>query len=397
MRHRAAIRRITLRNYKSIASASIDLGRLTFLVGPNGSGKSNVLDGLRFVAESLRTSIDHALRERSGIKEVRRRSGGHPNSFAIRLDFDFESGMQGFYAFQVGAKESGGFEVQDEVCKIAGGLGRLGDHHFHVKRGVVGEHSMSVAPPAASDRLYLVSAGGLPEFRPVYDALSSMEVYNLNPESIRNLQKPDAGELLRREGGNAASVFEKLPLAARDKINSYLKRIVPGVSEAETKLLGSLETLEFRQLIKGQKHSWRFLASSMSDGTLRAFGVLLALFQPLTRNEVSLPLVGLEEPETALHPGAAGILLAALREASRAAQIIVTSHSPDLLDDEDIPTESILAVENREGTTYVGSIDSAGRTLLKQKLFTPGELLRLNQLAPEELDSETVEQLKLFE
>ncbi|MCU0913441.1 MAG: AAA family ATPase [Planctomycetes bacterium] len=58
--------RVLLKNYKSIANCSVKLGPLNFLVGPNGAGKSNFLDALRFMAESLNTSLDHALRERGG-------------------------------------------------------------------------------------------------------------------------------------------------------------------------------------------------------------------------------------------------------------------------------------------------------------------------------------------
>src|SRR3954468_7995627 len=61
------LRRVVLSNYRSIAACDVRLGPLRFLVGPNGSGKSNFLDALRFVADSLQTSVDHALRERGGI------------------------------------------------------------------------------------------------------------------------------------------------------------------------------------------------------------------------------------------------------------------------------------------------------------------------------------------
>jgi predicted ATPase len=111
-------------------------------------------------------------------------------------------------------------------------------------------------------------------------------------------------------------------------------------------------------------------------------------------------LVGLEEPEAALHPAAAGVLLGALREASTISQVVVTSHSPDLLDDPDIPDESILAVESKDGVTVIGPIDEAGRSVLRDKLFTPGELLRQNQLTPNAESFEEVQdeqQLKLFE
>jgi predicted ATPase len=391
------ITRLTLRNYKSIAACQLKLGSLTFLVGPNGSGKSNCLDSLRLVSESLRTSLDHALRDRGTIREVRRRSGGHPNHFAIRLDFNIPNNGIGHYTFQVGAKESGRFEVQTEECVVTNGLR---EHFYLVERGHVVNSSLSLTPAAFSDRLYLVAASGLPEFRPLYDALSGMEIYNLNPKEIGAMQKPDAGELLRRDGSNAASVFHKLPAKAKQRVNDYLARIVRGVADAETQILGSQETVEFRQAIKGQKHPWRFLAASMSDGTLRAFGILVALFQITGGRPNPPPLIGLEEPEMALHPAASHILLAALREAATATQVMVTSHSPDLLDDSNIPTEAILAVDNEEGITKIGPIDKAGRSVLKDKLFTPGELLRQNQLAPDREMIAAVEddrQLNLFE
>ena len=83
---RRLLTRVVLRNYKSIAACDVSPAQLTFLVGPNGSGKSNFLDALRFVADAVRFSLDHALRDRGGIGEVRRRSGGHPNHFGIRID-----------------------------------------------------------------------------------------------------------------------------------------------------------------------------------------------------------------------------------------------------------------------------------------------------------------------
>lgn len=74
------IRKVTVRNYKSIAVCELTLPGLAFLVGPNGSGKSNFLDCFRFVSDSLKTSLDHALRDRGTIKEVRRRSGDTPTT-----------------------------------------------------------------------------------------------------------------------------------------------------------------------------------------------------------------------------------------------------------------------------------------------------------------------------
>ena len=96
-----------LKHYKSITACDVELGSLTFLLGPNGAGKSNFLDALRLVSDSLRGSLDHALRERGGISEVRQRSGGHPKHFGVRLEFCLPNGTRGHYAFEVGAKRDG--------------------------------------------------------------------------------------------------------------------------------------------------------------------------------------------------------------------------------------------------------------------------------------------------
>ncbi len=396
------IRRVRLRNYKSIAACDVRLGPLTFLVGPNGSGKSNFLDAMRFVADSLRTSLDHALRDRGTIKEVRRASGGHPNHFALRLDFALAIGSSGHYSFRVGAKQNGGYEVQEEECCVESSEFGARKAFYKVESGSVVNTSEATLPASLADRLMLVAASGQSVFRPVYDALAAIEVYNLNPQEISALQKPDPGDLLRRDGGNAASVLQNLDSATLARVNDFLARIVPGVQSAAAKSLGEQETIEFCQAVKGQQHPWRFPAASMSDGTLRALGVLLAIHQ--RRDDAASlrrpSLIGLEEPETALHPAAAGILLAALREASRSTQIVVTSHSPDLLDNPDIDADALYAVENHDGLTRIGLLDDAGRQMLRERLFTPGELLRQNQLAPRAdavTDARGEEQLSLFE
>jgi predicted ATPase len=380
------VTRVILENYKSIARCDVSLSSLSFLVGANGSGKSNFLDSLRFVADALRAALDHAIRDRGGIKEVRLRSSGHPTHFGIRIEFLLKTGQRGFYAFRIGALRESGYEVQREECSITSSEVFSPAIHYVVQRGEVTTTSLRVAPAATSDRLYLVNASGLPEFRPLYESLSSMGFYNLNPDQIRDLQPPDVGELLSRDGSNIASVLGQLTSHAphtKERIEEYLAKVVLGIQKVDAKPIGSKETLEFRQQMAGSKHLWRFLASNMSDGTLRAVGVLVALFQSSNGQRPKVPLVGIEEPEVALHPAAAGVLLDALIDASQNTQVLVTSHSPELLDDNRISSESILAVLADQGITRVGPLDEVGKSALQDRLYTPGELLRLNQLSPD--------------
>lgn len=394
------LRRVRLNNYKSIAKCSVQLGPLNFLVGPNGAGKSNFLDALRFVAESLNTSLDHALRERGGIAEVRRRSSGHPTHFGVQLEFVLPTGGSGHYAFRIGALPKGGFEVQREECHIDG-TAAFDQWSYVVESGRVISTHAKVVPAAASDRLFLVAASGLPEFRPLYDILSRMGFYNLNPEAIRDLQTPDAGEMLRRDGGNLASVLSVMKKdhpEARDRVVEFLAKVVPGVQDVSVKHVQKKETLEFKQRVGKNESPWSFFAENMSDGTLRALGVLTALFQSVNGGAKHVPLVGIEEPEVAVHPGAAGVLRDALRAAAESTQVIVTSHSPDLLDDKDVGDESILAVANINGETKIGPLDEAGRSAIRDRLYTAGELLRLNQLTPDvaKIDAIPASQLELF-
>lgn len=384
------ITRVVLKNYKSIAACDVSLRAFMILVGPNGSGKSNFLDALRLVSDALRNSLDHALRDRGGVSEVRRRSGGHPNSFGIRLDFEVD-GLPGHYAFRVSALPRGEYEVQTEECTF-------GPDRYVVRSGNVVHPPGPVAPPASSDRLYLVNAAGLPAFRPIFDALSHMGFYNLNPDRMKDLQTPDKGDLLARDGSNLASVLERISKAGSggaQRIAEYLARVVPGIEGVDPVRVGHMETIEFRQRVESAKDAWRFPAINMSDGTLRALGVLVALFQQSSPG--SVPLIGIEEPEMALHPAAAGILLDCLRDGARHAQVIVTSHSPDLLDDPNLTNEQLLAVIAEEGRTLIAPLDEASRSALRDHLYTAGELLRLNQLQPALASIPGQAQLKLFD
>jgi ABC-type branched-subunit amino acid transport system ATPase component len=377
------IRRVVIRNYKSIAACDVELGPLTFLVGPNGSGKSNFLDALRFVSDALRNSLDFALRDRGGINSVRKRIP-FPVSFGIRVEFQLPDGWGGHFAFEVGGPKNAVFVFAEE-CLFTPPSGRLEHSEYYVVReGQVVESTLPLAPRGVQDRLYLVNASGHAAFKPVFDALSSLGFYSLNPDTLREFLPPGAGEFLLRDGANLPSVLASLAANKRDlkkRIEAYLAQVVPGISGVDTVTMAARETLEFRQTVSGAGGVRRFPASSMSDGTLRALGVLVALFQGNTVDP-GPGLVGLEEPETGLHPAAAEVLIDSIRDATSLRQVIVTSHSPDLLDNPSIADSEILAVVAEDGDTRIGHLDEAGRTVLRDHLFTAGDLLRMNQLRP---------------
>jgi len=398
------ITRLRLRHYRSIAGCDVRLGRLMLLVGPNGAGKSNFLDALRLTAQALTENLDNALRERGGIGEVRRRSRGHPTHFGIDVEFRVRDAV-GRYGFAVAAVSGGDFRVSREECRIERPTGEQmsmfagAEEHrepafFSIRDGRLVASSEVVLPKIAEDRLFLVAVSGLDAFRPIFEGLANVSIYSLNPDAMRHLQKPESGELLRRDGSNIASVIERLRRdhpETKERIEEYLNRVVEGVRSVERHGYGSWETVDFKQRVAGDATPWTFQATSMSDGTLRALGVLTAL---LAGTNGYFSPVGIEEPEVALHPAAAGLLLDALRDASSSRQVLVTTHSPDLLDSSTISPEELLAVRSVDGNTVIGQIDAAGQKALRKSLYTPGELLRVDQILPDGQDNSQPELFK---
>lgn len=396
------LREVRLRNFKSIARCRVGLGSLTLLVGPNGSGKSNFLDALRLVKESLQGTLELALRKRGGIGEVRRMSGGHPNHFAIQLDLALSDGCEASFAFRIGAAPDGGFKVQREKAvvrtSVLGGL--VG---YEVNDGTLTQVSadLPTLPRPATDRLFLTAVSGIDQFRGLFDGLGGMGFYSINPAVVRELQPHDKGELLDESGLNLPSVIKRLQSDDRvglERITQYLREVIPGCEGIAYHELGPRGTIRFLQRVQSQQHPWKFFASSMSDGTLRSLGVLVALFQRAARTAGPTPLVAVEEPESTVHPGAAGALMAAMIEASASEQVIATTHSPDLLDHPGITDDMLLCFESHEGETRIGRVDPASRSAIRDRLFSAGELLRARQLEPDPEDFPAqASQLGLFE
>jgi hypothetical protein len=328
--------------------------------------------------------LDHAIKARGGIDEVRRRSTGHPHNFGLEVEFALPEYRMARYAFEIGAKSKAGFFVKQERLEI---LAPNTDvcAAYEITDGEV-TCSVENMPPALPERLYLVTAAGRKEFLAPYKSLLAMGFYNLSPEQMKDVQSPDAGEILRRDGSNIASVVARLATdrpELAERVREYLAAIVPDIVDFERVALGHKETLRFRQGIKGAAHPWRFNAASMSDGTLRALGILVASMQLVDR-EVPVHLVGIEEPEAALHPAAAGALMDSLREASDSTQILLTTHSPDLLDHLDLKHDRMLIVQAKGGETAVGPADRASLEAIQNHLYSPGDLLRMDQLQPDQ-------------
>lgn len=374
------IREVFIRNYKSIAGARVSLEPFTALVGPNGSGKSNFIDCLAFVNECLSESIWLAFKNRGGIGRVRRYSGGHPTHIEVQLALELGQGATAQYGFEIAAKPAEGFRVSREQCVVQRVLEP--EAGFDLRNGCFTKPIEGIRPKVAADRLALFAASATPEFRPVYDFLTSMRFYSGVPARLRELQDPDPGEFLKRDGSNAAAVLKRL-MAEPDGKERYqrlcrlLSKIVDGLRGVDYSSIGQKETLQFRQDV-GQKHPWRFGPLNISDGTLRILGLLLAVHQPGDPT-----VVAIEEPEQTVHPAVAELIVEVLLNAARERQVLVTTHSPDILDHEDIGEAQIRVVTAEKNRTSICPLSASSRAAVRDQLYTPGELLRAGELNPD--------------
>lgn len=386
------ITRVVIENYKSIAFCDVRLGPLNVLVGPNGSGKSNFLDALRFVNDACRNSLNDAIRMRGGIGEIIRRSNDVKSSFSMRFEFRLPHGMDGRYTFRIQAHATGGYGVVEEECAIDSHKDEELPLRFVMRDGGFDTNALPANARNAfslpGDTNLLLARDwivqGAKGFQPVSEAFRSMRFYDISPSEMRNLRSSRPADVLTSDGSNITGVLEHLVMrneGAKERIDEYLSRIVPTVHLVQPKTIVDRSILQFRQ--RGEKTWEPFLALSLSNGTLRVLGILVALFQSTHNATTPTTLTAIEEPEAAVHPGALRMLFDAMREASKTTQVIATSHSPDLLDDKDIDIDSILAVTVADNETRIGHLDEVGRSVIRDQLFTVGELLRMNQVEPD--------------
>ena len=374
------IREVHLRNYRSIEEAVVRLSDFTVLVGPNGAGKTNFVDALAFVQECLSTSVEAALARRGGPLRIVRGITEVPDVRAgFRLVIDFDAKTVADYAFEITASRNGAFTVAEERCVVS--VAGQERHRLDVRNGAFKKALSGVRPVIEPDRLALYAASSLDEFRPVYDFLTQVRAYGIDPEKLRELRDPAPGLVLERQGGNAAAVLRELEENKKDwyaRVSSLLAAVVPGITHLEGATVGGKQFLFFAEKGTGPTPPLGLFPSNMSDGTLRMLGLLLAVYQPVTPSVLLI-----EEPEATIHPAAAEVVMSVLLDAAKRSQVIVTTHSPDVLDFKAVPESAIRVVTKGPHGTTIAPVTSSSRDAIRQRLYSAGELLRADELNPD--------------
>jgi predicted ATPase len=416
------LKSIVLKRFHSVFSQRLELSNPTFLVGCNGSGKSNLVDAFAFLSEitefPLQTVIDrrggiHSLITRRPGEKLRPRTGRWflvsdqgevVPTFGMRVDFEDMAAIQpghparGHFAFEAQMLTRYSYKIVREQCSVYA----TDDRQWYERRGDSFETNIDFLKNfepkfVAASGLFLQIFGGFFPFSLVQQFLKAMNVYSIEPGKLRNMQDPDIGTTLRPDGRNATSVLTEILGESKEaalRISEILASIAPGMKRVYPVRQGRQLSLKFVQ-DWGAGKSLDFDAFSMSDGLLRALGLILAIYQP---NRPSVIVI--EEPEASIHPGALGVILDLLRHASSRMQVVITTHSPDVLDATWVSEETLRMVTLDNGVTRVGGLSEFSRKALRDHLMGAGELLRSNSLEPDPsllFDNMDTGQVSLFE
>lgn len=340
---------LTLRNWRNFKEVEVDLERRVFVVGPNAAGKSNLLDVFRFLKDlaSVGGGLQYAVQERGGVSRVRWLNARRNPEVVIDVTAGSDAGAGVWrYRLSFGADRSGRPVIKEERVW-------LGDKEVETRPSPDDE-----ADPERLTQTSLEQVNLNREFRALAEFFADVRYLHIVPQLIR---EPERSVNVRDDpfGGDFLDQLAHTPKKTRD---SRLRKILRAARVA----VPQLDELKLDRDARGAWHlmgkyqHWRPTGAwqtekDLSDGTLRLFGLLWATL------DGTGPLL-LEEPELSLHPEVVRHVprMFARVQQSSGRQIIVSTHSTDLLRDEGIGLDEVLLLTpGPEGTNVQAAGDFA--------------------------------------
>jgi predicted ATPase len=371
------IQKLTLRNFRSIRNETVTFANPLFLVGRNGSGKSNFVRALAFLADCMTLPLQAAFSKNGNLWNSHGSSSFYTPTIEIRLDFQQKGSFsyRGHYHLSIEASTLGSPEVVMEQCFVFSEY--AGNPWFSRTKTHFQSSVPGINPIVNPHSLSLPIVAGAAGFSPLLNALSTMRVYTINPTALSQVQEGTGNTYLAGNGSNSASVLLNLArqdVGAIERVRQLLSSIVPGVTRIEPILANNKLFLMIAQAGEGTDGTL-FNADAMSDGTLSALGLIIAAIQ-----DPMPSLIAIEEPERNIHPGALEAIGDIINIAAQRTQVVVTTHSPDLLDAKWLQPENLRVVEWEKGATRISELGDAPIKALQRHLMGAGELLRANAL-----------------
>ena len=315
---------IRLENWRNFRQVEVDLGSRVFLVGPNAVGKSNFLAAFRFLHEIAVSGFQRAVSLRGGVARLRSFSAPETSNVVIAVRLGSED-QPDAWAYEIRFGKDGKDSVRTERVWKAGVL--IKDRPDEEDEKDPRRLAQTLIEQSAANR----------EFREVADFFVSIFYLHVVPQLVREPER-SAGKTADPFGGDFLEQIAEVPPRLRNArlqwVTHVLKAAVP---QLET-LTGKSNGRGIHLHARFQHSTWEITESELSDGTLRLLGILWAhLVQPRG------PLI-LEEPELSLQPEVVRALpqVFARMQSRFGQQILLSTHSPELLEDEGIGLNEVL-------------------------------------------------------
>ena len=338
------VSRLILKNWRNFRSVDVRLTERVFVVGANASGKSNLLDVFRFLRDIAKPggSLQAAINQRGGLSKIRCLAARREPDVEIEVELS-ENGSGVEWTYAIGLTQ-----------QVRGFRYPLLRYERVSRRGETLLERPNKEDEKDELRLtqtHLEQINANAAFRDIVRFFESIRYLHLVPQLLRH---PEAfqGSAVPDDpyGRNFLEMVAKTPEKTR---KSRLKKIESALREAVPQLKNLTDTKDEAGVphLEAVYEHWRPNAGrqredQFSDGTIRLIGLFWSLL------EGDSPLL-LEEPELSLHSGIVSKLpgLFYRLQRKRRRQVLVSTHSWDLLSEKSIGGEEVvLLTPNLEGT-----------------------------------------------
>lgn len=356
--------RVRLENWKNFRSFDVPLQRRVFIVGPNASGKSNFLDAFRFLRDVAdpEGGFQRAVKIRGGVSQIRCLHARQQPNVALDVTMTLDDGVWS-YRLEFAQDNQRRALVRKEVVVKDG------------KTILSRPNGLDERDPNRLTQTHLEQVNANKGFRSIAEFFAQIRYLHVVPQLVRESDRMAP----RSQDPYGSDFLEQIAHTPKRTLESRLKRINQALKVAVPQLRELKLDRDDRGVphLKGLYEHWRPNAGwqteeHFSDGTLRLLGLLWAFL------EGNAPLL-LEEPELSLHAAVVRfippMMMRTGRKSSR--QVLVSTHSADLLSDEGISAEEVVLLEpSGDGTRAVMAVQNGQiRALLEGGLSVADAVL----------------------